>query len=249
MTLQLQHATFAYGQGDRTVIDGVSAEVASGRITAIIGPNAAGKSTLVRLMAGLLAPRAGRVLLDDAEAHRLDPRQRAARVAYVPQRPRIDAPFTTVEAVALGRFAQPRRAGAVEAALAECGLLDERDRILNTLSTGQQQRAALARALAQVHERDDAILLLDEPTSALDPLHVLQTSAILRRSALRGRAVVVVLHDLVLARRLSDDTWIMHAGRLLAAGPTADICTPNRLEEAYGVRFAPAPEALVAQGE
>ncbi len=247
MTLRLEGATFAYARGGRPVIEGITAEVAAGRITAVIGPNAAGKSTLVRLMAGLLAPGAGRILLDGVEAHRLDPRLRAARIAYVPQRPRIDAPFTTAEAVALGRFAQPRRPAAVHAALAECGLLEERGRILNTLSAGQQQRAALARALAQVHERDDALLLLDEPTSALDPLHVQQTAAILRRSAQRGRAVVVVLHDLVLSRRLSDVTWIMHAGRLLAAGPTADVCTPERLEAAYGVRFAPAPQTLVAQ--
>jgi len=249
VTLQLDSVRFAYTPGGRAVVDDVSAQACAGRITAIIGPNAAGKSTLLRLMAGLLAPDGGTIHLDGRPVHRLDPRLRAPRLAYVPQRPRVDAPFTTAEVVALGRFAQPRNQLAVTESLRECALDEDAHRVLTTLSAGQQQRAALARALAQVHGRDDAILLLDEPTSALDPRHVQRTAAVLRRSAQQGRTIVVILHDLVLARRLSDEVWIMHEGRLVAAGATAEVCEPRQLERVYGVRFARESDVLLAQTE
>lgn len=245
MTLSLEQVDFAYTPRGRPVIESLSATAQSGRITAVIGPNAAGKSTLLRLMAGLLAPDRGRVRLNGTDAHAMDPKTRAQRLAYVPQRPRVDAPFTAAEVVRLGRYAGPRREDAIDRALAQCDLASDRDRVFTTLSVGEQQRAALARALAQVDGRDDAVLLLDEPTSALDPRHVQRTAEILRRSAHQGRTVVAALHDLVLARRLCDDLWVLASGRLTAAGPVEQVFEPALLERVYGVRFSRAEGVLL----
>lgn len=249
MSLRLERLSFAYPPPGTRVVEDVSAQAMPGRITAIIGPNAVGKSTLLRLMAGLLAPDRGRVRLGEVDVHRLDARQRAARLAYVPQRPRVDAPFTIREVVALGRYALAPSPEAVSVALEQCGLADKADQLFNTLSVGQQQRTALARALAQVHGRPNAAMLLDEPTSALDPRHVQQTSRVLRESAKAGRIVIVILHDLILARSLSDEAWIMHEGRLVAAGPTQEVCEPALLGKVYGVRFALGTGIYVAQAD
>lgn len=248
MSLRLDHVSFAYVHPGDRVVDDASAEAHRGRITAIIGPNAVGKSTLLRLMSGVLVPHRGTVLLDDSDLHQLPARLRAARLAYVPQRPRVDAPFTIREVVELGRYALPPSSRAVIEALAQCELTADAARVFNTLSVGQQQRAALARALAQVHARSDAVMLLDEPTSALDPRHVQQTARVLRASADAGRAVVVILHDLALARSLSDDAWIMHEGKVIASGPTNEVCEPTVLERVYGVKFEFADHVLRASG-
>jgi len=226
MSLRVDRVSFAYPHSGTLVVDDVSAEARPGCITAIIGPNAVGKSTLLRLMAGLLTPDRGTVRLGE-----------------------VDAPFTIREVVALGRFALPEAPQAVSVALDQCGLTDTAEQVFNTLSVGQQQRTALARALAQVHGRPDAAMLLDEPTSALDPRHVQQTARVLRQSAAAGRAVVVILHDLILARSLSDEAWILHEGRLVAAGPTPEICQPALLERVYGVRFVLASDIYVAQAQ
>lgn len=249
MSLRVDHVSFGYPHSGRFVVDDVSAEAQPGRITAIIGPNAVGKSTLLRLMAGLLTPDRGTVQVGDVEMQRLDARQRAARLAYVPQRPRVDAPFTIREVVELGRYALPAASEALSVAMEQCGLTETANQVFNTLSVGQQQRTALARALAQVHGRSDATMLLDEPTSALDPRHVQQTAHVLRQTAAAGRAVVVILHDLILARTLSDEVWILHEGRLVAAGPTLEVCQPALLEQVYGVRFALAKGVYLAQSE
>ncbi len=246
MTLRLEHISFAFEHPGKRVVDDVSAEAQRDRITAIIGPNAVGKSTLLRLMSGVLAPDEGTVMLDDSDLGQLPARVRAARLAYVPQRPRVDAPFTIREVVELGRYALPHSARAVDEALEQCELSDVAHRVFNTLSVGQQQRAALARALAQVHARRDAVILLDEPTSALDPRHVQQTAQVLRECATTGRAVIVILHDLALARSLSDDTWIMHKGNVIASGPATQVCEPAVLERVYGVRFEFADNVLQA---
>lgn len=237
--LRVERVSFVYAARGALAIDDVSADFERGRITAVLGPNAAGKSTLLRLMLGLLRPRTGRILCDCDEMGSLTARQRAARLAYVPQRTRLDAPYRVREIVELGRFARTRSPAAVSAAIEECGLEDLAERRFHELSVGQQQRVALARAIAQVHDRPDAAaVLLDEPTSALDPKHVQQTGEILRRLADRGAAVVAVLHDPIQTARWADEVRILRAGRLLVAGPVAATLQPDRLREAYDVPFA-----------
>lgn len=149
MTLQTRDLTFGYRAGAPT-IEGVSLTFPPAQVTAIVGPNGAGKSTLLRLIAGLRTPWRGEVLLDDRPIAEKPARERASKLAFVSQRPAIAGAFTAEEVVRLGRYALPRSEPAIESAIAALELDDLRHRPLLELSLGQQQRVAVARALAQL---------------------------------------------------------------------------------------------------
>jgi len=237
--LAVEDLHFAFEAG-RGVLHGLTAALRPGTVSALIGPNAAGKTTLFRLMLGHLQPTRGRVRLEGRPLDRLSPVQRAARLSYVPQRGGTSFAFTVRQMVRMGRHALGPDPRAVEQALADCDLADLADRVYAHLSVGQQQRVLLARALAQAHGphgRRGAAMLLDEPVSAMDPLHVHRTMNLLREQAARGLAVLIVLHDLNLAARYADDVWVLSQGRLVAAGPWSTALDPALLEEVYGVRF------------
>ncbi|MCC7407650.1 MAG: ATP-binding cassette domain-containing protein [Phycisphaeraceae bacterium] len=237
--LSAEDLCFAFEPG-QWVLQGLTAALRPGAVTALIGPNAAGKTTLFRLMLGHLQPTHGRVSLEGRPLDRLSPAQRAARLSYVPQRGGASFAFTVRQMVRMGRHVLGPDPRAVEQALADCDLADLADRVYAHLSVGQQQRVLLARALAQAHGphgRRGAAMLLDEPVSAMDPLHVHHTMRLLRQQAARGLAVLIVLHDLNLAARYADDVWVLSHGRLVSAGPWAAALDPNLLEDVYGVRF------------
>lgn len=212
-----------------------SGAIGSGEVVAIVGRNAAGKSTLLRAMGGLLVPAAGEVLLDGSPLARAAPGERARRIAFVAQRPVLAAAFTVRESVALGRFALPASPARIERAIAEVGLSDLAGRRYHELSVGQQQRAALARALAQAER--DSILLLDEPFAAMDLGEVDRVLSLLGGHADGGGSVVVVLHDLALAAALADRIWLLECGRIADEGPVASVLAPERLAERFGVPF------------
>ena len=159
MSLAVETLSFAYGR--RVVLSGINGTVAPGRVTALIGPNAAGKSTLLRAMVGSLRPTQGCVRVDGELAHRLRGRRLAKRIAYVPQRSAVAAAFTVRQVVELGRYALPSSRARVDDALGRLDLLEVADRPFPELSVGQQQRVALARAVAQL--RRDGHMLLAEP--------------------------------------------------------------------------------------
>ena len=247
--LRLSGVGFAYHPG-ADVLEALSGELHAGQLCIMIGPNAAGKSTLLRLMLGLLRPTAGRVLLAGRDVAELRPGHRAARVGYVPQGTRVPFAFTVRQVVEMGRHALVRDDRRVHWALRCCDLLDQQHRIFAELSAGQQQRVLLARALAQVGSPDadptpDAtdgegtgrILLLDEPTSAMDLRHTHETMQVLRTQAMRGLAVLAVLHDLNLAARYADRIWLLHEGRLLEDAPWPQVLRPPVLEPVYGVKL------------
>lgn len=196
--------------------------------TAILGPNGAGKSTLLRLLAGLAAPVGGRVEIDGTAVHALPPRDRARRIAYVPQNARLPAGFTVEALVAQGRFAHGHDAdGAVEAALAAADLHALRSRRVETLSGGEAQRVLLARAFAQ----QAGWLLLDEPLAHLDLAQRHAVLGVIRRAAV---PVVAVLHDL--QRALAFERWVLMAdGQVLAHDSQAALCTPAQLSATFGV--------------
>lgn len=230
---------FSY-QPHLPVIAGVSGSLAAAGVCALIGPNAAGKSTLMKLMLGQLDPSQGQITLEGQAVATMKPHERAARVAYVPQRTSASVTFTVEQAVALGRFALPRSESAIEEALEMCDLLPIRHRVFAELSTGQQQRVALARALAQVGPAgamQGKFLLLDEPVSAMDLKHVHGTMARLRSLASMGLGVLVVLHDLNLAATYADTVWLMDEGVLRAAGQWDAVLQSELLEPVYGVRL------------
>jgi iron complex transport system ATP-binding protein len=255
--LEAREVTFSYPGAATPTLRDLSLQLPAGELTALIGPNGAGKSTLLRLLCGLLAPQKGVMLLEGAPLQRSSRRSLARRIAVLPQRLQVsfDADVETV--VALGRT--PHRAPlgtwwgppgrdheAVETALAETDTARFRDRPLGALSGGEQQRVALALALAQ--EAD--VLLLDEPTSHLDPVQaqaVLDLVQGLRRQ--RHLTVIAVLHDLNLASLYATRILLLHQGELIADGPPPDVIRPDILEPVYGpaLRYVLHPDHPLPQ--
>ena len=235
--------------GNARIVDGVSARVAEGEWVAVIGPNGAGKTTLLRAIAGLVTYE-GRIEVLGRDVRELARRQLAQRVALVPQAPVLPADATVREYVLLGRtphvsyFGVEGRAdhAAVDAALERLDLATLARRRLGSLSGGEQQRAVLARALAQ----DAPILLLDEPTTALDVGRQQQALEIvedLRADA--GLTVVCAMHDLTLAGLYADRLLLLDAGRLVADGDAASVLTQALIREHYGAEVEVVGAAVV----
>ena len=235
MTIAVVDVIHRYRGADIPAIKGVNAVASPGRVTAVIGPNAAGKSTLLRCVIGALAPTAGTVLIDGEPSHLLTTRSLAGRLAYVPQRPQVAAAFTVREVIELGRYAMPASRRRIDDTLRRLDLESIADRPFPLLSVGQQQRVTLGRAVAQLGPKGH--LVLDEPTSAMDLRHAARSTKLLRELALKDITIIIAMHDLKLAADLSDDCWLLDAGRLVAAGPTAEVMQIDRLQGVFGVRF------------
>ncbi|MFI4862403.1 MAG: ABC transporter ATP-binding protein [Phycisphaerales bacterium JB063] len=244
--MQLDQVAYHYRRG-RPVLRGVSASLGAGKVTALVGPNAAGKSTLMRLLLGALHPTQGKATLAGLEVGKLRPADRARWISYVPQRAGVRFGFSVRQVVAMGRFAagdHAKHARAIASILDDAGLADVADRPYAQLSGGQQQRVLLARAQTQALG-GGRVMLLDEPASHLDLRHAHATMLRLRERASEGLAVLVVVHDLNLALRYADDAWLLDRGRLVQAGPWHEVLTPEVLAPVYGVvlRQQPADEA------
>jgi iron complex transport system ATP-binding protein len=229
--------------GRVAVLRGIDADARAGRITAVIGPNGSGKTSLLRALAGDL-PFAGRIALDGTDIARLRPWELATRRAVLPQAATLAFPFTVAEVVRLGLTAGPHAncAELILRALAEVELAGLAGRLYQELSGGQQARVQLARVRAQIwdpvvdgHPR---WLFLDEPVASLDIAHQIGVMRILRRFADAGGGVVIVLHDLNLAAMVADEVWLIHEGRLLAAGPPGAVIGGPELAAAYGCPIA-----------
>jgi len=258
MPLVLSGVNFGYDAA-KPVLRDISLTLPTRAVTAIVGPNGAGKSTLLRLMAGLRRPGSGSVQLDGDEVSEISHRARARRIGYLAQRPEIAFAYTVRQFVALGRYAAGVAAGddAVSRALERVDLAGRADDVFGVLSAGQQQRAALARILAQLDgPAPGAALLADEPLSAMDPRHALATLELFRSMAASGLAVAIVLHDLNLASRSCDHAVVLDSsGRLAATGPAASTLTPEALDPVFEVQFRtlgdpadPLARALIAAG-
>ena len=236
------------GYGAGPVLEGLDLALPRGGITAIVGANACGKSTLLRAMSRLLTPEAGQVLLDGQPVHATPPRRLAQRLGLLPQSPIAPEGITVLDLVSRGRHPHQglfgRWTAADEAAVAEAlemtATADLAERMVEDLSGGQRQRVWIAMALAQ----QTGVLLLDEPTTFLDINHqveVLDLLTDLNRE--RGTTVVMVLHDLNLAARYAGMLVAMSAGRVHSAGQPAAILTEAMLREVFGLtaRIAPDP--------
>lgn len=237
MVLRLVRYGFA-GRAD--FLGPISLRIGRGECWAIVGPNGAGKSTLLRLLAGLLKPRSGEIEFEGKPLGRLTARDRARRIAFLPQQMSGDLDFRVDDLVLMGRY--PHRSLALfesaedhriaEQAMARTQTLAFADRLITTLSGGEAQRVHLAAALAQ----QPALLLLDEPTASLDLQHQLAVFDILRGQAVGGGpTVVVVTHDVNLAARFCTHVLLLNDGKAVASGPPGDVLTPAVLEPVYGV--------------
>lgn len=228
------------GYGDRTVIDNLDLALPPGRITAIVGANACGKSTLLRSMSRLLAPRAGRVVLDGKEVHRLPAKELARTLGLLPQSPVAPEGITVADLVGRGRHPHQsvfsrwneKDDAAVASALDATRTAELADRSVDELSGGQRQRVWIAMALAQQTD----LLLLDEPTTYLDASHQVEVLDLLTDlNRTRGTTIVMVLHDLNLAARYADHLIALAAGRLHAAGPPAEVLTAKTVRAVFSL--------------
>ncbi|MBA8837993.1 ABC transporter ATP-binding protein [Ochrobactrum sp. RH2CCR150] len=228
------------GYDDTLILDGLDLEVPSGKITVIVGANACGKSTLLRTMSRLLAPRKGQVLLDGKSIHKIPSRELAQTLGLLPQSPIAPEGITVADLVSRGRnphqkmFARWTREDdeAVAAALNATQTASLAERPVDELSGGQRQRVWIAMALAQQTE----VLLLDEPTTFLDIAHqveVLDLLTDLNRE--RGTTIVMVLHDLNLAARYADFLVAMNDGRLHVSGAPHDVLTEKTVSDVFGL--------------
>ncbi|MEV6395237.1 ABC transporter ATP-binding protein [Streptomyces sp. NPDC051907] len=226
---------------DRVVVDDLDLAVPSGRITAIVGANACGKSTLLRALARLLAPKSGAVHLDGRAVHSIPTRALAQKLGILPQTPVAPEGLTVVDLVGRGRaphqtwWRQWSAADedAVHEALRATAMSDLAHRAVDELSGGQRQRAWIAMAVAQ----GTPVMLLDEPTTYLDLAHqidVLDLITDLNRQ--QGRTVVMVLHDLNQACRYADHIVAMKAGRIVAEGAPSEVITAAVVEDVFGLR-------------
>ncbi|MEU1299631.1 ABC transporter ATP-binding protein [Streptomyces shenzhenensis] len=237
-TLATEELTLGYG--DRTVIEGLDLTLAAGRITVIVGANACGKSTLLRSMSRLLAPRSGRVVLDGKEVHRTPAKELARTLGLLPQSPVTPEGITVLDLVGRGRHPHQRAFSrwttqddtAVAAALEATQTSELMDRAVDELSGGQRQRVWIAMALAQQTD----LLLLDEPTTFLDISHQVEVLDLLTDlNRTRGTTIIMVLHDLNLAARYADQLIALASGRLHAAGTPEEVMTEDTVRALYGM--------------
>ena len=241
IAIEVEDVTFSYGKAP--FIEGLTAAFPHGAVTSIVGPNGCGKSTMVKLIDGLLHPSAGEVRVDGVPTLSLKAKERARRVAVLAQASR--PPAMTVEAlVACGRYPYQVRQGRlsredrdhVERALELAGIERFRDHELRRLSGGERQRAFIAMTLAQ----DTDLIVLDEPTTYLDIRACHETMQLVRtlnREA--GKTIVMVIHDLDLALRYSDRLLVMERGRAACAGAVEDVLAAGAIERAFGVSIKP----------
>ena len=234
--LRVEHLTAGYAR--KTVIRRMElGPLRPGELTVLVGPNAAGKSTLLRALAGLI-PATGSIRLDGAELVGMAPRHRARRVSFMPQVLPGRVGLSVLESVLSALMAVPEGGDAPEtrrdralAALDRLGIVELALTSLGRLSGGQRQLVSLAQTLV----REPRLLLLDEPTSALDLRYQVIVMRMLRTVAREGRIVTAVLHDLTLAARWADRIVLIDDGEIVAAGTPHETLTVERLRAVYRI--------------
>jgi len=233
--IELKHIQVSYGK--REILHDIDAAIAPGRITAVMGPNGCGKTTLLRCIGGLLEPTSGSVGIDGQEVGSYSARALAQKVAFVRQQAQTDFEFSAFETVLMGR--NPYQHHLQNESQKDWDIVEQCMKQTNTwhlrlakpaeMSGGEMQRVMIARALAQ----QTPVLLMDEPVSNLDIAHQLEIMRLLRTT---DKTVVIVIHDLNLALQFCDDLMLIHNGALLFHGRMADGLTTENIATAYGVK-------------
>jgi ABC-type cobalamin/Fe3+-siderophores transport system ATPase subunit len=235
---RLRDVTFRYEGASVDALTGVSLDVESGTLHALVGPNGSGKSTLLQVMLGELTPTSGAVSFAGRSVAEWRRRDIARQVAFVPQAEPLAFPMSVRTLVEMGRYphvgvlgrATAKDAEAVQDAMSRAGVLQFSDRFIHTLSGGERQRVRIARALAQ----QPTTLVLDEPTAALDLHFEMETFELMQNLARdSGLTVVVATHNLNLAARFASKVVLLDGGRIEAAGTPAEVFVDARLERIF----------------
>jgi iron complex transport system ATP-binding protein len=225
---------------DRLIVEDLSVQIPQGQITALVGANGSGKSTILKTMARIMQPKSGAVLLDGKSIHKQSTREIAKQLAILPQNPTAPEGLTVTELVSYGRFPYQKGFGSMKAedkamvewAIEATGMVDFYDRPIDQLSGGQRQRAWIAMALAQ----DTDILFLDEPTTFLDMAHQLEVLQLLEKlNADSQRTIVMVVHDLNHASRYAHHMIAIKNGKAVAEGTPVEVVSCDVLRNVFGI--------------
>ena len=234
--------------GERNVLSGVSLDVERGKFVALAGPNGVGKSTLLRLVSGVIKPARGSIEVSGIDVSELSARERARLVAVVPQDPELPNGAPAIEVVLMGRnphlgLLSWESDSDVQTALDAMRMTyteELLDRPVDELSGGERQRVAIAIALAQ----QTPIILLDEPTANLDLAYQPAIMELMRRLVAAGKTILAAVHDLTLAAQFCDEVALMRGGDILTTGAPEETLTEDNIREVYGaeVRIMEHPE-------
>ncbi len=246
--LSVEQLRAGYPDGQQEVLRGVDTRVEAGQMLAVIGPNGSGKTTLLRCIAGLLRPRAGRVLIDGKNRFSMKAREFANAVSFMIDE-MISTGMSVMDYLLLSRTllrkdaARPNREDLerARAALKTLDLEDAASKPLETLSAGQLQRARVARVLAQ----EPRLALLDEPTAHLDPKHGFVVMRALKNMCGNGACCVVVMHDLQLARFYADRVLLLSGGQVFHQGPAEKALSKENIKQVFGVDAEVDPDGWI----
>ncbi|MDO4909364.1 MAG: ABC transporter ATP-binding protein [Corynebacterium sp.] len=237
MTQSLSAKNITVGYGEKIIINDLSVDIPAGEFTAIIGPNACGKSTLLKTLSRMLEPKKGVVELNGKNIKEYSTKEVARQLGLLPQSPISPEGIRVEDLVGRGRYPHQglfnqwssKDTEAVERAMARAKVSDLKDRYVSSLSGGQRQRVWIALVLAQ----ETPIVLLDEPTTYLDITHQVEVLSLARSLKEEGFTVVAVLHELSLAFRYASNLIMMKNGSIVAQGDVKETVTPELIEQVY----------------
>ncbi|WP_347551552.1 ABC transporter ATP-binding protein [Pseudalkalibacillus hwajinpoensis] len=239
--LVIQTDNLKIGYQDNIIVDQLNLNIPEGEITALVGANGSGKSTILKSLARLMKPKSGAVYLDGKAIHEQHTREVAKKMAILPQNPTAPEGLTVLELVTYGRFPHQKGLKALTIedkekiawAIEMTGISEFANRPIDQLSGGQRQRAWIAMALAQ----DTNLLFLDEPTTFLDMAHQLEVLELLQKlNRQEGRTIVMVVHDLNHASRYAGHMVAIKNGTVMKTGTPKDVMKSEILEDVFGVR-------------
>lgn len=243
--LYAQQVDIAYG--DRIIVEQLNLSIPTGKITALVGANGSGKSTILKTLARIMKPKNGAVFLDGKAIHSQSTREVAKQLAILPQNPTAPDGLTVSELVGYGRFPHQRGLGSltqedkriIQWAIEVTGIVDFHDRPVEQLSGGQRQRAWIAMALAQQTD----FLFLDEPTTFLDMAHQLEVLELLHKlNQEEQRTIVMVVHDLNHAARYAQHMIAIKKGKVVCEGAPDQVMTHDVLREVFGIEADIVPD-------
>jgi iron complex transport system ATP-binding protein len=247
MSERLNTEGLSIGYAEATIVNNLNLSIPTGKITALVGANGSGKSTILKTMARIMKPKSGTVMLDGKSIHNFSTKEVARQLAILPQNPTAPDGLTVSELVSYGRFPHQKGFGTmtpedrsiISNAISVTGMEPFHDRPIDRLSGGQRQRAWIAMALAQ--ETD--ILFLDEPTTFLDMAHQLEVLQLLQRlNEEEGRTIIMVVHDLNHATRYAQHMVAIKSGTVISEGSPVEVMTPNVLREVFGIEADIVPD-------